>query len=91
MSRKLSPPSGILATDPRVIEKRFIAWRIQLCRRITEIRKRHNITHREFASLFGCTTGTSIRWGSGYATPDLPVLLEIVRKFDLDPAEIFGD
>lgn len=50
---------------------------------IKEIRTKNNLTQQEFASMFGVTYQAVSKWENGKNIPDISILKEICKKYDL--------
>lgn len=70
-------------------QRLWAKWERYVHRQVKQLRDDQGLTHREFAAKLGVTSGTSIRWGTGTTLPDLTVLLDMMRLFELPPAYFF--
>jgi transcriptional regulator with XRE-family HTH domain len=55
---------------------------------ILKLRKDNNLTQQEFADMFGVTYQAVSKWENGKNIPDLLILKEICKQFDIDINEI---
>lgn len=55
---------------------------------ILDIRKKNNLTQKEFANMFGVTYQAVSKWENGKNIPDISILKEICEKFDIDINQI---
>lgn len=55
---------------------------------IKDIRRNHNLTQKELASKLGVTYQAVSKWENGKNIPDIGILKEISKEFDIDIAEI---
>lgn len=55
---------------------------------LRQLRKERNLTQEQFAEIFGVTGRTISRWEKGTNMPDLSLLVEIGKEFDLSMDEI---
>lgn len=58
-----------------------------IAKKIKEIRKEHNLTQKEFADIFGVTYQAVSKWETAKNIPDISILKEICKKYDLDVNE----
>lgn len=59
---------------------------------ILKLRKDNNLTQKEFAEMFGVTYQAVSKWENGKNIPDVIILKDICKKFNLDINEILdGD
>ena len=58
-----------------------------IAKKIKEIRKEHNLTQKEFADIFGVTYQAVSKWETAKNIPDIAILKEICKKYDLDVNE----
>lgn len=56
----------------------------KISEKIKDLRKENNLTQQEFADLFGVTYQAVSKWENEKATPDIKILREIAKKFNLD-------
>lgn len=55
---------------------------------ILKIRKENNFTQQEFAEMFGVTYQAVSKWENGKSIPDIMILKEICKKFNIDINQI---
>ena len=58
-----------------------------IAKKIKELRKEHNLTQKEFADIFGVTYQAVSKWETAKNIPDIAILKEICKKYDLDVNE----
>lgn len=58
---------------------------------IYNLRKKNNLTQKEFAELFGVTYQAVSKWEKGKNIPDILILKEICKKFNVDINEILNE
>lgn len=55
-----------------------------ISKKIKELRKEHNLTQKDFAKQFGVTYQAVSKWENGINVPDISILREICKKYNLD-------
>lgn len=55
---------------------------------IKNLRKENNHTQQDFADMFGVTYQAVSKWENGKNIPDILILKEICKKFNIDINEI---
>ena len=89
MMRRMSKrKKRTLESMTRVQTRLWDRWRHHIHKQVKALRSDLGITHRELGQHLGVSHGTSIRWCSGKTIPDMPVLLDMMRRYQL-PASYF--
>ena len=58
---------------------------------IKDIRKKNNLTQREFAEKFGVTYQAVSKWENGINMPDLMILKDICKEYNMSIDEFLGN
>ena len=58
---------------------------------ITKKRKEQNLTQEQLAEVFGVSNRSISRWENGATMPDLDLLIEIARYFEVEIGEILEE
>ena len=59
--------------------------------KIKQIRQEHNLTQQEFGNLFNVSSQAVSKWEKNFNIPDIIILNEICKKFNIDLNELFNN
>lgn len=59
--------------------------------KLKNIRIEHNLDQKEFGKIFNVEFSTISRWEADDNTPNLYIVLDIIRHFNIDYGEFFED
>ena len=57
---------------------------------ILELRKKNNLTQKEFADKFGVTFQAVSKWENGKNIPDISILKQICQEYNIDINDVLG-
>ncbi len=63
---------------------------MQLAQNIRRIRKEHAMTQEQLAEVLGVTTGAVHKWESGQSVPEVRLLVELARLFEMSVDALLG-
>ena len=61
-----------------------------ISKKIKELRKDNKLTQKEFAKQFGVTYQAVSKWENGINIPDISILREMCKKYNLDINEFLN-